>query len=76
VVPFGTTLFYLKLEVHSSAWSSRGSRGWLWLVGYDSFGGQEQTGNRCCVLQRRAGYLDWVVDTSLEHVNILSGSSV
>src|SRR5215469_15228697 len=66
----------LGLEVHvTAAWSGR-SLLLLWLLGDDSLGGQEQRGDGCCVLQGRTGHLRRVDDPSLEHVDVVAGSSV
>jgi hypothetical protein len=50
--------------------------GRLRLVGDDRFGGEEQGGDRRCVLQRRAGDLGGVDDAELDEVLVVAGGGV
>src|SRR5699024_5292301 len=66
-------------EAHATHVTSATSRGRglrLGLVGHDGLGGEEQTGDRTSVLQRRAGHLHRVVDTGGEQVLVLTGLGV
>src|SRR5262245_15390987 len=65
------------LEVHIAAARDAGRR--LLLLGLvrdDRLGGEEQSGDRCGVLHRRAGDLGRVDDARLDHVHVLAGRRV
>src|SRR5215475_6424694 len=64
------------LEVHVAAAGSRRSLLLLRLLGDNRLGGEEQTGDRCSVLQRGTRHLCRVDDAGLEHVDILAVSGV
>ena len=67
------------LEVHAAHATGRiacGRSGLLGLVGDDGLGGEEQSRDRRCVLQRRAGDLGRVDDARREQVLVLAGRGV
>src|SRR5699024_1042642 len=61
---------------HVTATTGRGGRLRLRLVGHDGLGGEEETGDRTSVLQRRPGHLHRVVDAGSEQVLVLTGLGV
>src|SRR5690606_17595322 len=66
-----------RSKVHSTAHVATGrGRGLLGLVGHDGLGGEEQTGDRGRVQQRRTGHLHRVADARGEHVDVLAGGRV
>src|SRR3954451_12846199 len=61
---------------HAAVAATGHGRSLLRLVGHDGLGGEEQRGDRCGVLQCRAGYLGRVGDAGGEDVAVLPGGRV
>ncbi len=72
----GSSVYSVGLEVHATGRVAGRSRRLLRLVGDDGLGREEQRGDRCGVLQRRARDLGRVDDALSEEVAVLAGRGV